>query len=365
MSILYRYILREYLVPLGYCLAGFISIYVLFELFGSFSRLMEAKLPLSLTVRYFLGYLAPFFHYLAPAALMLAALYTMWNFCRQGELVAMRASGVSFSAIAAPILTVAIAMTAFVGWVNESYVPARAQWAKRLRAERFDLKKVARSAGIAYRNAPAGRTWSVDASTDPYARHLTGVKVVEDRPGGSRLFAITADKADWLDGEWWLTNPSVTHYDTSGAQIATPTPELDSMPLRPFPNLRERPDDLMAQNRDWQYNSVRSKLRYMRTNRDISPERRRDGTYEAWAQIMSPLACIVIVLFAIPAGIATGRQSVFRGIVCALLMFFAFYALVIGGMVGSSLGWIPPIPAAVLPHVIFLILGIRAFRKQL
>ncbi|MBR4604118.1 MAG: LptF/LptG family permease [Kiritimatiellae bacterium] len=79
---------------------------------------------------------------------------------------------------------------------------------------------------------------------------------------------------------------------------------------------------------------------------------------------MSPLACIVITLFAIPAGIASGRQSVFRGIVGALVMFFAFYALVIGGMVGSNLGLVPPIPAAVLPHVIFLALGVRAFRKQ-
>ncbi len=364
MSILYRYILREYLVPLAYCLAGFISIYVLFELFGSFSRLMDAKLPLSLAVRYFLGYLSPFFHYLAPAALMLAALYTMWNFCRQGELVAMRASGISLLAIAAPVITVAVLMAGFVAWVNESYVPAHAQWAKRLRAEHFDLKKVRRAAGIAYRNPVAGRTWSVAESLDPFARHLADVKVVEDRPGGSRLFSVTADKAEWLDGEWWFTNPKVIHYDTSSVQIASPTPELDALPVRVFPTFTERPDDLMAQNRDWQFNSVRSKLRYLRKNGDLSPERRREGVYEAWAQIMSPLACIVIALFAIPAGISSGRQSVFKGIVLALVMFFAFYGLVIGGMVGANLGFIPPVPAAVLPHVIFLILGIYAFRKQ-
>ncbi len=72
----------------------------------------------------------------------------------------------------------------------------------------------------------------------------------------------------------------------------------------------------------------------------------------------------MIALFAIPAGISSGRQSVFKGIVLALVMFFAFYGLVIGGMVGANLGFIPPVPAAVLPHVIFLILGIYAFRKQ-
>ena len=42
MRILFRYVLREFLVPLCYSLIGFVGIYVLFELFGSFSRIAEA-----------------------------------------------------------------------------------------------------------------------------------------------------------------------------------------------------------------------------------------------------------------------------------------------------------------------------------
>ena len=74
MRILSRYVLREYLVPLSYCLTGFVSIYILFELFGSFSRLTAAKPGWMKIVRYFAGYLAPYFEWLAPACLMLAAL---------------------------------------------------------------------------------------------------------------------------------------------------------------------------------------------------------------------------------------------------------------------------------------------------
>ena len=80
MRILTRYVFREFLVPLFYCLCGFISIYVLFELSGSFSRIADAKPPALTILKYFCGYLAPFFQYLAPAALMLATLYTMWTF---------------------------------------------------------------------------------------------------------------------------------------------------------------------------------------------------------------------------------------------------------------------------------------------
>ena len=108
MKILTRYILREFCVPLVYCLTGFLSIYVLFELFGSFSRLMAAKPGFWKTVSYFAGYLAPYFEWIAPACLMLATLYTMWSFCRHSELIAMRASGIGFFAIVKPLLFVAV-----------------------------------------------------------------------------------------------------------------------------------------------------------------------------------------------------------------------------------------------------------------
>ena len=96
----------------------------------------------------------------------------------------------------------------------------------------------------------------------------------------------------------------------------------------------------------------------------ITQETRRGLVYDIAAQIIAPLACIVITLFAIPAGIATGRQSVFKGILGALGMYFSFYGFTIALMVAAKSGWLPPIPAAVLPAVVFLILGTRLFFKQ-
>ena len=57
MRILTRYVLREFVIPLFYCLAGFVSIYVLFDLFGSFSRIVESDLSFGEIALYFCGYL--------------------------------------------------------------------------------------------------------------------------------------------------------------------------------------------------------------------------------------------------------------------------------------------------------------------
>lgn len=364
MKLLTRYVLREFLIPLGYCLTGFIGIYILFELFGSFSRLVEAHLPWDVVVKFFLGYLSPYFMWLAPAAMMLATLYTMWNFCHHSEIIAMRANGVGFFVIVRPILAVAFLMSLFVLWVNECYVPAHAQEAKSLKAEHFDLAKVARAEGVVYRNSKANRTWTAARAEQEDGSCLREVRVVCERSDGTREMTLVATKADYLDGEWWFTKPHVDYYDESGNEVVSPTPELEALPFRCFVQFRERPSDIVLQNRDWAFNSVRGKLRFLRTHADIDLETRRKRLYNAWAQAVSPFASIIITLFAIPAGIASGRQSVFRGILGALIMFFSFYALTIGGMVAASRGWLAPIPAAFLPDLIFLLLGIRAFYRQ-
>jgi len=364
LKILTRYVFREFLVPLFYCMSGFVSIYVLFELFGSFSRMADSKPPLGEIVRYFCAYLSPFFQYLAPAALMLATLYTMWTFCRHSEIIAMRANGIGFFTIVKPLLFVAFAMACFVAWVNESYVPRYAQWAKQLRNARFEMDKVEKADNIVFRNAEADRTWTVDEVSDIAGEHLKNVRVTVDRAEGVRLMNITADRADYLDGEWWFSNVEVRHYDAQGREVASPTPELDALKVRPFPLFTERPRDFLAQNRDWAYNSVGDRIRYLRQHPDLSGQMVRKYRYDIWSQVMSPWSCLVITLFAIPAGIASGRQSVFKGILGALGMFFAFYALVIGGMVGADTGLIPPVPAAVFPHLAFFGVGLWLFRRQ-
>ena len=364
MKILTRYVLREFLIPLFYCLVGFISIYVLFDLFGSFSRIMESGVGFKKVVLYFCGYLAPYFHYIVPAALMLATLYTMWSFCRHSEIIAMRASGVSFLAIVRPLLAVALVMAGAVVWVNESFVPRKSQWAEQMKRAKFDESRLTRGDNIVFRNTKECRTWNIDAFLDDDGEHMKDVRVTVDRPGGTRLMTVTAPQVDYLDGQWWFTQPQVQHYDMLGQERATPTPELDALPLRCFGEFQERPSDFLMQNRPWKYNSILDRIRYMRVHPEMSDEARRDAVFDIWAQIMAPLACLVITLFAIPAGIASGRQSVFWGIIGALAMYFSFYGLVIGGMVVAKNGWCPPVLAAVLPYVVFLVLGIRAFWKQ-
>ena len=364
MRILFRYVFREFCVPLAYCLTGFLSVYVLFELFGVFNRMMEAKPGWERIGLYFAGYLAPYFEWLAPACLMLAALYTMWSFCRHSELIAMRASGVGFFAIVRPMLVVAVLMACVVAWVNESFVPRYGQWAKQFRAARFKAAEMAREDNIVYRNIKADRTWNVGAAMNAGATALEDVSISEDWPSGGRRRTVKSPRAMYLDGEWWLQSPVIFHFDAHGTEIPSPTPALEHLSLRCFPEFTETPRDFVLQNRDPEYYSIADRLRFLATRPNMAAAFRRKMEYDLWAQIASPLACIVITLFAIPAGVATGRQSVFKGILGALGMFFAFYALTIGCLVLSRIGYLPAVLAAFLPDAVFFAVGLHLFHRQ-
>ena len=364
MRILFRYVFREFCVPLAYCLTGFLSVYVLFELFGVFNRMMEAKPGWGKIIIYFAGYLSPYIEWLVPACLMLAALYTMWSFCRHSELIAMRASGVGFFAIVRPMLVVALLMAVFVGWVNEAFVPRYAQWAKQFRAARFKQADMDLEDNIVYHNVKASRIWNVGAVMNETATALEDVSISEDWPTGGRKRTIKAPRAEYLDGEWWLMRPVSFHFDIRGNEIPSPTPELERMAFRRFPEFGEVPRDFILQNRSSEYYSTADRRRFLATHPNMTAKFRREMEYDLWAQIASPLACIVITLFAIPAGVATGRQSVFKGILGALGMFFAFYALTIGCLVLARLGYLPAVLAAFLPDVVFLAIGIVLFHHQ-
>ena len=361
MKILTRYILREFCVPLFYCLTGFVSIYLLFELFGSFSRLMAAKPGVPAIAAYLAGYFAPYFQWMAPACLMLATLYTMWRFCRHSEIVAMRASGIGFFTIVKPILAMSVLMACAVWWVNESYVPRTGSWAKKFKEVRFNVAEMGGANGILFVNARAGRHWHADMPRPADASVLENVRVTEDITGRHER-RITSPRAEYNDGRWIFYAPRVVRF-VDGLEV--PDEKIpQNLAWWSFSDFDERPEEFLWENCEWQYMSTRDRLGYLETHANLEEKTRRRRRYDVWAQLVAPFACIVITLFAIPMGIATGRQSVSKGIIGALAMFFAFYGLTILCMVLAARGLLAPLPAAVLPDLVFLALGVRLFWKN-
>ena len=353
MRILFRYVFREFCIPLAYCLLGFVGIFVFFEMFTSSSRIASAHLSFGEIVTCFAGYLAPHFQYLASAALMLATLYTMWNFSRHSEIVAMRASGISLFTIVKPLLLAAGLIALLVTWVNECYMPEHSLWANRMHENRFRKDAVMRKAAPAYVDTRLHHDWIVRGDYSEDCSKLQEVQIIVSDPAQKSRRTIEAARADYLDGEWWLSEVKV-----DGVR-------RDDSALRVFPELTETPEDMRMQADGAKYCSVRGKLRYVEVNTDLLPEKRRQYIYAAWAQLLAPLGCLIVTLMTIPAGIPSGRQSVSSGIFGAIGLFFAYQAMILVSSALVQYDVLLPIPAAAAPHLVFAAVGACACLRSL
>ena len=71
-----------------------------------------------------------------------------------------------------------------------------------------------------------------------------------------------------------------------------------------------------------------------------------------------PWACLVVTLFAIPAGAKSGRQSIVNAILLVILVFLAFYAINLGGLYLGKQRILTEWLAAWLSNIVFLAVGI-------
>jgi lipopolysaccharide export system permease protein len=112
MRLLDRYLFRELLTPLAYCLGGFLIFWTAFNLFNDLPEMQERKLHLLDAAEYSAALMPGFLVLVLPIALLLALLYTLTNHARHNEITAMRAAGVGLWRICAPYFVVGLIASA-------------------------------------------------------------------------------------------------------------------------------------------------------------------------------------------------------------------------------------------------------------
>lgn len=362
MRLLTRYLLKAFLGPLMLCLICFNAIFIIFDLFGHLSRFIDSGLSVWDILRYYGGVISMYSHLFLPASCMLATLYTMWQLSRHSELTAMRASGISFRSLTYPFLGVAIAMS-LLTFVNSEFIaPEASTWSERLKDSAFTSGEGEEKKNFQYLDPSTRRSWifaSVDPSTErTISRPTASVEVKQDKDGVN-IWGVRATKAEFLDGVWWFHHPREIAFDIDGQELpSSSAPGLEpALSLIPMYELTETPRAMVQ--REWEFFSIADMYYNLTTKQDDD----KGNWYEFYYRLAAPWACVVITLFAIPAGISTGRQSVIKGVILALAAFFSFYAVTLVLKFLGHHGVCPPVIAAVLPLLIFLFLGFMMYKK--
>jgi len=368
MRILTKYVLREFLEPVAYCAIGFTMLYVVIDLFNEFDDILTARPPPGMLLRYLSGYVAELVQWLLPASLLLGGLYAMWQLARHSEIIAMRANGIGFGAITAPMLAAAAVLALLSAANSEFYAPAAGRLAARIAKNKF--RPLARDIhlDVPYNNHARQRVWRIGRIEMGDRAGFARVRVTQERADGAPEMVLTAPRAAYLDGAWWFFQPYFTFYDSQGNPRLDQPAALAARSLVCMPQYNETPRDFMLEvmqgEHDRQNLSLRDMVRYVKARPRLPRSIKVARRYDIHHRLAAPWACVVITLFAVPAGVASGRQSVFKGVLLAVSLFLAFYAVTQLCMVLAHKELVPVGLAAWLPNATFLVAGALLFHRQ-
>lgn len=364
--ILWGYVGRGFLLPLVCCLAGFVLLFVLLDVFDVLDDFIQAHASWSQALTYFLlcqpGNLAQ----VLPMSVLLASGYLASNLQRYHELAAIRASGVSLPLGFLPVWMVALVCSGLTFWINEAVAPAALGRAERLKEELAESRTRRRPADLvrlAYRNAEARRDWffeSVDV-----AGEQRGVHIKQFRNDMGIAWELRAESARYRHGVWTFTKASRLRYDADGRlpadadQAAAPTPSLV------LPELDETPKQMMRSLKPAEELSVRDMLRMLRDPRGL-PASTRDVFWTAvWYRCCFSLACLLAALLGISLSVGPHGGSRLRGFSMAIGVLVLY--IVVGHLfvVLGRNGLLPAPLAGGLPTLVFAAWGGRElYRKR-
>jgi lipopolysaccharide export system permease protein len=368
MRLLDRYLLRELLPPLVYCLGGFLISFIIFDLFKSIDDFQKKELTGGDILEYYVVRTPEFLvaSYVVPMSLLLAMLYALTNHARHNELTAMRAAAIPLWRITVPYFAVGVLISIMVFYVNEQLLPAGVEASERVMSRHAtDQPKPAEKVwkrNVFFLNPLANRTWRIGAY-HLQQNVMWNPQFDWRRPDGTRVQMI-AERAHWIDRQWVFTN--VERLEFSAAVDALPNISRTNELV--FEELTETPRIIKSEIKISGIESLKSLRKTQLSSLEIidylklHPRLERKKYYSLRTMLQSRLAapwiCLVVVFIAVPFGTLPGRRNVFVGVASSIFICFVFFIMKELTIALGSGGYVPPWVAAWMPNILFATAGI-------
>lgn len=348
MRLLDRYLSRQFARIFVVFVLGAPLLFVIGDLVDNLGRYLDQGLTPGQVALGYVYQMPQFILFSFPVAALIATVFTVGNMTRHSEIAAAKAGGVSFHRLTLPLIILGILLTG-AGYGLSELVPIGI----RKRAEVMGDRGPAQAArtDFVYRtqdgqvyairrlDVAAGRIEGVSMEREGDEPRIPGVNVIANaafytkndgwllREGYLRLFTGPGNESDW-------------EFQTLDPVHLTATPEqLLAIPKSP------------------------DEMGYRELGRFIDILRHSGGKpfqlmVKRDEKIAIPVATLIIILFGAPLAnsSAKGGAAYGIGISLGITVIYMMLLRVSGGM-GSG-GSIPPLLAAWLPNLIFLVAGL-------
>jgi lipopolysaccharide export system permease protein len=354
MRLLDRYILRNFFQPFIYCVLGFLSIWLIFDISDNSSTIFDERAPLGLVVQFYWTQIPQVLVILLPVALLLALLFSLGRMSRANEIVSMLTAGVSVPRVVLPLFIAGLLTTGVTLALNYSLAPHAELARKNFLDEVFRSGRDVIMTGQVFRNRTDNRTWYI-ARFRPNTNEFNGVQIVQQDGTGNivRNYLVTQAFYQPATRTWRLEKTKVVNYDAAG----NITDEKLS-PVVTITGWSETPYRLSSANVRPEFLGIPELRTYLRFNSDF-PETLlapfRTQLQYRWAL---PWTCFVVTVMAAPLGIGFSRRGILASVAVAIGLVFSMNFLTHLFLALGEGDRVSPFAAAWTPNLIFFVIGL-------
>jgi len=355
VKILDRYVLRETLVALFAGLVFFVSVFIVVDVFEKMDTYLDNHVPVTTVALFYAMGIPGIALQVLPMAMLLSCLLALGQLGRTNELNAMRTAGLGPVRIAAPLIGLALFVSALAFVVNEVVLPDLN--ARRIRLYHVDIKKENLETPQARTNlaylGTGGRTFLIRSYLIP-AKEMREVVIQEVRDN-ALTGRIDAESGRWENGHWVFRNGYTRRFDKRGETAA----QFNELTI---PGLKETPQDFAEGEEDpkglsyWALENYIDRLHQ-------SGSRVQKYLVELYLKISFPLTNLIVVLIGVALALRNRRGGLAFAFGLSVFISFVYYALIRTGQALGHNGALPPMLGAWLGNLVFGVLAIELFRR--
>ncbi|BER91295.1 LptF/LptG family permease [Atrimonas thermophila] len=352
-KILDRYVMRESTI-LMFTWVGAVTIIMLVQtLFELADFFVNKKVPFLIVLEILLLYLPAHMVMTFPISNLLAAELSLSRFCRDSELIAVEASGVSLRRFLFPYLFLALLVAFGSFLLNDLVVPEtnhRAQSLVRYYVYKESPPQIEQN--VFFRDEENRYFYVNEVDTRTWEMKKVIIYFLENDNQYPEV--IIARTAFWLEDKWLIKDGVVHQFDEEGKlvrEIEFSEMEIDMrQELKEFFEKQRTPEEMSSRQLKKQIEILKK-----------AGARTEKMEVAYFLKFSIPFSAVVFVMAGMPLGIQRTRDTKGLGVIVTVILAFAYYMLLsIFRSLGRG-GVMEPLLAAWMPDVIFGLMGIILF----
>ncbi|MDI6703724.1 MAG: LptF/LptG family permease [bacterium] len=363
MSILSRYIIRQFLRPLIYALILFTGIILITEAFEMVNTFITRDIPLFIIIKYFIFKIPLYLFLVTPLSVLLATLFSLNELFKRNEITAMKSVGINLYRIILPVLCMGVLLSISSLLWNE-FVAVRAN-CKVEEIKRRCIHKIGhghkKAHDIHFKTSnkilevkyfDGGNGWMEDVN----------IFTLKNSSPKQRL---NAKRGEWKQNRWFFYEVEVRGFNERGE-------EREVMSFASIEaNIGKSPDEI------WEIIELQGmKAESLSSIKTISQLKRciemlkgsgcevKDKLVELYFKVSFPFCCLIMAFFSAPLalqGFGRGRAASFG--LSILIGFIYWGVMAIGRSLGKN-GILPPLLSSWLGNITFFAVGIILMIKS-